>query len=180
MNTQIIKNSIANDEILNNISSFFDNDIWLVGGAIRDILLGKEIFDRDLIVTDCDAKEFSLKVTEFLGGKFIPLDEENKIYRVVLEDKKNYLDITNPIENSLEKDILRRDLRVNAVAVNIKTGGIYDLANGLNDFENKVLNGIAETNFTDDPLRLLRIFRFHSVLGFEISQDNTQPPPGAR
>ncbi len=174
MNTQIIKNSIANDEILNNISSFFDNDIWLVGGAIRDILLGKEIFDRDLIVTDCDAKEFSLKVTEFLGGKFIPLDEENKIYRVVLEDKKNYLDITNPIENSLEKDILRRDLRVNAVAVNIKTGGIYDLANGLNDFENKVLNGIAETNFTDDPLRLLRIFRFHSVLGFEISQELMQ------
>lgn len=174
MNTQIIKNSIANDEILNNISSFFDNDIWLVGGAVRDILLEKEILDRDLIVTDSDAKEFSLKVAEFLGGKFIPLDEENKIYRIVLEDKKNYLDITNPIENSLEKDILRRDLRVNSVAVNIKTGEIYDPTGGLKDFENKVLNGIAETNFTDDPLRILRIFRFHSVLGFEISQELMQ------
>ncbi len=171
MNTQIIKNSIANDEILNNLASFFDNEIWLVGGAVRDILLENEILDRDLIVTDTDAKEFSLKAAEFLGGKFIPLDEENKIYRVVLEDKKNYLDITNPVENSLEKDILRRDLRVNSVAVNIKTGEIYDPTGGLKDFKNKVLNGITETNFTDDPLRLLRIFRFHSVLGFEISQE---------
>jgi len=171
MNTQIIKNRIANDEILNNLASFFDNGIWLVGGAVRDILLDKEILDRDLIVTDCGAKEFSLKVAEFLGGKFIPLDEENKIYRIVLEDKKNYLDITNPVENSLEKDILRRDLRVNAVTVNIKTGEIFDPTEGLKDFENKILNGIREENFTDDPLRLLRIFRFHSTLGFEISPE---------
>lgn len=171
MNTQIIKNRIKNDKILNNLASFFDNDIWLVGGAVRDILLDKEILDRDLIITDCDAKDFSLKVADFLGGTFVPLDEENKIYRIVLEDKKNYLDITNPTENSLEKDIYRRDLRVNAIAVNIKTGEIFDPTDGLKDFENKVLNGIREENFTDDPLRLLRIFRFHSTLGFEISDE---------
>ena len=174
MNTQIIKNRIKNDEILNNLASFFDNDIWLVGGAVRDILLNQEILDRDLIITDCDAKKFSIKISEFLDGKFIPLDEKNKIYRIVLKDKKNYLDITNPIENSLEKDIFRRDLRLNAIAINIKTGEIYDPKNGLKDFENKVLNGISENNFTDDPLRLLRIFRFHSVLGFEISQELMQ------
>jgi len=171
MNTQIIKNKIQNDEILNNLASFFNNDIRLVGGAVRDILLDKEILDRDLIVTDCDAKIFSMKVAEFFDAKFIPLDEENKIYRVVLNDKKNYLDITNPVENSLEKDILRRDLSINAIAVNIKNGGIFDPVNGLKDFENKILNGIREENFTDDPLRLLRIFRFHSTLGFEISKE---------
>lgn len=171
MNIQTIKNRIQNDEILNNLASFFDNDIWLVGGAVRDILLNNEITDRDLIVTDCDAKIFSMKVAEFFGAKFIPLDEENKIYRVVLNDKKNYLDITNPIGNSLEKDICRRDLSVNAIAVNIKSGEFFDPTNGLKDFENGVLNGINEVNFTDDPLRLLRIFRFHSTLGFEISKD---------
>ena len=170
MNTQI-KNRIRNDAILNNLASFFNNEIYLVGGAVRDILLGKETVDRDLIVTDEDAKSFSLKVADFLGGKFIPLDEENKIYRVVLSDKINYLDITNPVENCLEKDIMRRDLRVNAIAVNIRTGEIYDPANGINDFRNKILNAIREENFTDDPLRLLRIFRFHSILGFEISQE---------
>ena len=132
MNTQIIKNKIQNDEILNNLASFFNNDIWLVGGAVRDILSNKEISDRDLIVTDNDARDFSLEVADFLGGTFVPLDETNKIYRIVLKDKINYLDITNPVENSLEKDILRRDLRVNAIAVNIKNGEIFDPVNGRN------------------------------------------------
>ena len=172
MNIQTVKDKIQNDEVLNNISSFFDNEIYLVGGAVRDILLGKEnITDRDLIVVDEDAKVFSQKVAEFFEAKFIPLDEANKIYRVVLADKINYLDITNPIEASMEKDILRRDLRVNAIAVNIKTGNFYDPTNGLGDIKNKVLNGISEDNFTDDPLRLLRIFRFYSILGFEISDE---------
>ena len=172
MNIQTVKDKIQNDEVLNNISSFFDNEIYLVGGAVRDLLLGKEnITDRDLIVADEDAKVFAQKVAEFLGAKFIPLDEANKIYRVVLADKINYLDITNPIGGSIEKDILRRDLRVNAIAVYVKTGEFCDFANGLDDIKNKVLNGISEDNFTDDPLRLLRIFRFYSILGFEISDE---------
>ena len=62
-------------------------------------------------------------------------------------------------------------MRVNAIAVNIKTDEIFDPTDGLKDFENKVLNGIREENFTDDPLRLLRIFRFHSTLGFKISDE---------
>ena len=171
MNTQIIKNKILNDEILNNIASFFDNEIYLVGGAVRDILQGKDILDRDLIVTDEDAGSFSKKVADFLDGKFIPLDVENKIYRIVLKDKINYLDVTNPINNSLSEDITRRDLTINAILANIRTGEIIDITDGLKDFENKILNGIREENFTDDPLRLLRIFRFHSVLGFEISEE---------
>ena len=96
---------------------------------------------------------------------------ENKIYRIVLKDKINYLDITNPVENSLENDLKRRDLTINAIAVNIKSGEIVDYTNGIKDIENKIINGINEENFIDDPLRLLRIFRFHSVLGFEISPE---------
>lgn len=171
MNTQIITDRIKNDEILNNISSFFDNEIYLVGGAVRDILSGKAVTDRDLIVTGVDAGVFSKQVAEFFGGKFVPLDEENKIYRVVLEDKVNYLDITNPIEGSLEKDILRRDLTINSICVNIRTGEVVDIASGLSDFENGVIKGISYSNFTDDPLRILRVFRFYSVLGFEIDKD---------
>ncbi len=163
-----IQTKIKNDYILNNLASYFDNKIYLVGGAVRDILLGKEIIDRDLIVTDEDAREFSLKAADFFCAKFISLDEINKIYRLVMPDKINYLDITNPIEGSMEKDLNRRDLTVNAICADIKTGEILDLCHGLEDFENKIIKGIREENFTDDPLRLLRIFRFHSVLGFEI------------
>lgn len=53
--------------------------------------MGKISYDRDLIVVDEDAKSFSQKVAEFFDGVFIPLDEENKIYRIVLKDKKIFL-----------------------------------------------------------------------------------------
>lgn len=170
MNIQILTDKIRNDEILNNIASFFPNKIYLVGGSVRDCLMGKDTYDRDLIVTDEDAGIFSQKIAEFFGGKFIPLDVENHIYRVVLSDKLNYLDITNPVENSMEKDIKRRDLTINAVAVDIKNCEILDLVGGLNDIKNQVLKGIEDENFIDDPLRILRVFRFYSLLGFEIDE----------
>jgi len=169
MNIQTITNKIKEDELLNNIASFFQNDIYIVGGTVRDYFLDKKSYDRDLILLDADAREFSLMIADFFNGKFIPLDEVNKIYRVVLPDKVNYFDITNPVENSLEKDIMRRDLTINAIAVNIRTGEIPDFcADGLADIQNRIIRGISESNFTDDPLRILRIFRFHSLLGFEI------------
>lgn len=171
MNIQTLTNKIKEDDILNNISSFFPNKIYLVGGAVRDFIQKKDTFDRDLIVIDEDAGIFAQKLAEFFDGKFLPLDEENKIYRVVLSDKLNYLDITNPIENSLEKDILRRDLTINAIATDIKTGEIPEFCSqGIIDFENRILRGVREENFTDDPLRILRIFRFYSLLGFEIDE----------
>lgn len=168
MNIQILTNKIKNDDILNNIASFFPNKIYLVGGSVRDCLMGKDTYDRDLIVTDIDAGVFAQKVSDFFDGKFIPLDVENKIYRVVLKDKINYLDITNPVENSMEKDISRRDLTINAIAVDIKTGEILDIVGGIKDVDGKIIRGIKDENFTDDPLRILRVFRFYSLLGFEI------------
>ena len=58
MNTKITK-QIKSDEILTRISNTFDNEIYLVGGAVRDFLLGKTTYDRDLIVLDEDAKTFA-------------------------------------------------------------------------------------------------------------------------
>lgn len=171
MNTKIIKDKIKNDKILSNLSNAFDNDIYLVGGSIRDILLDKPLLDRDLIVVAENARDFSLKVAEYFNSVFVPLDEDNKIYRIVFEDKINYLDITNPIENSLNKDLYRRDLTINSICVNIRTCEIIDPTNGLKDFQNKIIKSINNKNFIDDPLRLLRVFRFHSVLGFDISDE---------
>ncbi|MBQ8458878.1 HD domain-containing protein [bacterium] len=170
MNIQTLTNSIKNDYILNNLASFFENKIYLVGGSVRDAILGKSSYDRDLIVTDCDAGDFALKVSEFFDGVFVPLDEENKIYRVVLKNKQDYMDITNPAGGSLEDDILRRDLTINAIAADIRTGEIPKICEPFfEDLNNKIIREISEENFIDDPLRLLRIFRFYSVLGFEIS-----------
>lgn len=168
MNIQTLTDKIKNDDILNNIASFFENKVYLVGGSVRDFLLDKTSLDRDLVVVDEDAGIFAKKVADFLGGILVPLDIENKIYRVVLPDKENYLDITNPVGGSIEKDLFRRDLTINAIAVNIRTCEVLDLTGGVSDLENKIIKGISKENFLDDPLRLLRIFRFYSILGFEI------------
>lgn len=166
-----LQQKINDDEILKFINKNYDNEIYLVGGAVRDYLLGQDTFDRDLIVCDSDAKIFAQNLAEKLDATFVSLDEVNKIYRIVLKDKVNYLDITNPVENSIEKDLLRRDLTINAIAVNIKSGEIVDITGGIKDFENNVIKIISEQNIFDDPLRILRVFRFHSNLGFDIDKN---------
>lgn len=170
MNTKIIE-KIKSDEILNKIESNFDNEIYLVGGAVRDFALAKETFDRDLIVTDEDARIFSEKLAELFDASFVSLDEENKIYRLVLKDKINYIDVTSPIENSMKADLQRRDLTINAIAVNLSTYEILDPYNGLDDIKNNCINFIKEENFIDDPLRLLRVFRFEALLGYKIAPE---------
>ena len=170
MNTKII-DKVKNDELLNIIKDNFNEEIYLVGGAVRDFAMGKNSPDRDLIVSGADARDFSLRLADFFNAAFVPLDEVNKIYRVVLPDKINFFDVTNPVENSLDKDLARRDLTINAVAVNLRSLNIIDNFGGLCDISNKTLNAISEDNFVDDPLRILRVFRFMSVLGFAISDE---------
>lgn len=170
MNSKIIE-KIKNDDILSKIIASFDNEIYLVGGTVRDFYLGNESVDRDIIVMDEDARVFALKLAEFFDATFVPLDEENKIYRLVMSDKINYIDITNPIENSLEKDLMRRDLTINAIAVNIRSGEIVDISGGVTDIKNGCINYVNELNFVDDPLRLLRVYRFQAMYGFELAPE---------
>lgn len=170
MNSKII-NKINDDELLNLIRNNFSEEIYLVGGSVRDFAMDKTSLDRDLIVAGVDARDFAIRIAEFFNAVFVPLDEVNRIYRVVLPDKINYFDITNPVEGSIDKDLARRDLTVNAVAVNLSTMEILDKFDGLNDILNKQLNSVSEKNFIDDPLRILRAFRFMSVLGFKMSDE---------
>ncbi len=177
MNTTILA-KIKSDKILSQISALFpDNTIYAVGGTVRDYYMGKTPLDRDLIVTDLDAKDFALKIhDELFNSAFVPLDEQNKIYRIVLKDSADkhspeMIDVTNPIENSLERDLMRRDLTINSIAVNIRSGEVLDLCGGIADIKNKCLNYIDEQNFVDDPLRLLRVYRFQASLGFELSPE---------
>lgn len=159
--------NLSDDKVLDLLKDY-DEDIYLVGGAVRDYLLGKTTCDKDILVNNAEsfAKEFAKKN----NATFITLDSENKIYRVVLKDKINYLDITEPIEGSLEKDLRRRDFTINAIAINLKTKKIIDINNGQEDIKNRVIRSISEDNLVDDPLRILRAFRFSATLGFKIEQ----------
>ncbi len=159
------------DEILNKIKENFDNEIYLVGGSVRDYFMGIQSHDRDIIVMDEDAKDFSLKLQKFFDATFIPLDEENKIYRLVMRDKVNYIDVTNPVGGTIEKDLMRRDLTINAIAVNIRTGEVVDITGGVADITNKCIHCANDQNFVDDPLRLLRVYRFQALYGFSIAPE---------
>ena len=170
MNSKIIE-KIKSDRILSKITEKFDNQIFLVGGAVRDFYMGLESTDRDIMVMDEDAREFALKLKDLFDATFVPLDEENKIYRLVLPDKINYIDVTNPAGNSIEKDLMRRDLTINAIAVNIKTGDVIDISGGVTDIKNKCINYVNELNFVDDPLRLLRVYRFQALYGFQLAPE---------
>ena len=170
MNSKIIE-KIKSDEILSKIIDKFDNEIYLVGGTVRDFYMGLESTDRDIIVMDQDAREFALKLSELFQATFVPLDEENKIYRIVLPDKINCIDVTNPVGDSIEKDLMRRDLTINAIAVNIRTGELIDISGGVTDIMNKCINYVNELNFVDDPLRLLRVYRFQALYGFQLAPE---------
>lgn len=160
---------IENDEVIKQIKPHIvDTQAYIVGGFVRDIFMNKKSPDRDLIICNCDIEKFSKNLAEKLNAHYIELDPINKIYRLVLEDKINYIDITSPIENDFEKDIKRRDLTINAIAYDINNRKFIDITGGIEDIKTKRIKGILESNFEDDPLRLLRIFRFYSKTGFEI------------
>ena len=101
-----ITNKIKSDKLIQQIKTFAKNTkVLLVGGVIRDFCLGKENHDKDIIVVEKDAKIFAQELAKELDATYIPLDEINHIYRLVLRDKINFIDITNQIENSLQKDL---------------------------------------------------------------------------
>lgn len=159
--------NITNDDVINLLKST-DREIYLVGGSVRDLLLGKQIHDRDIIVCDMFARDFAKKFADENNATFIELDSTNNIYRVVMPDKINYVDITNPINNSIEEDLKRRDITINSIALNINTNEIIDLVGGQDDLKKRIIKIVSEKNIVDDYLRMLRVFRFASVLGFQI------------
>ena len=152
--------NIKDDFILKDI-----HEGYLVGGAVRDFLTGKTSVDRDIAIKG--AEDFAKRLAVKLDAVFITLDSENKIYRLVLRDKTNYLDISELRGNSIEEDLLQRDFTINAIAYDLSKGEFIDVTGGVEDIKNGILRQISEKNFIDDPLRLLRTFRFIATTGFE-------------
>ena len=164
--------SIQKDEILNLIfPSLVDCEAYLVGGYIRDLIIsGKLSPDRDIIINSQNTREKALELSKKYDLYFVPLDEEYEIYRLIFKDKVNYIDIAKMLNNNLSDDILRRDFTINAIAYDINNKKIVDLIGGIDDIKKKKINEINRQNFYDDPLRMLRLFRFISKTGFSASQ----------
>ncbi len=148
----------------------FPLDTALVGGAVRDGLLDKHnsITDLDFVVTKNAIKTCKYFAQKY-GGTVVELDPKRDIGRYVISDWK--IDIASQIGKNLEEDLLRRDFSINSIALKlIPNPCLIDPSGGLQDLRKKKLVAISEQNLIDDPLRILRGFRFMSELNFAIDQ----------
>ncbi len=143
------------------------NELWLVGGYIRDVSLGIPSKDYDIAITG-NATKFSRILSKKLNGHIFYLDRERKEQRITLRGRRT-IDI-KPIKNIL-KDLAERDFTVNAIAFDLKNlNTIYDPFNGFQDLKRKILKPVSNRIFNEDPLRLLRLFRLAGVLNLSISK----------
>src|SRR3954452_8964379 len=145
-------------------------EAWVVGGAVRDELLGRELVDLDIAVRD--PKQAARAYARRSGGAPFPLSERHGAWRVALEDART-VDFT-PLPGSVEDDLGTRDFTINAIAERVGTGEIADPFRGRDDLEAKRLRALGETVFRDDPLRLLRGPRLEDELGFRLVPETEQ------
>jgi len=151
--------------------------LYLVGGAVRDELLGKETHDEDYCVTGIIAEEFQKLFPEahIRGKAFAVFDIDGKEFAMARTETKKGIGHkefeikTNP-QITIKQDLARRDITINAIAKDVLTGEIIDPFNGQKDLENKKIRATTE-HFKEDPLRVYRVARFATQLGFEVEEN---------
>ena len=174
-----------NDTYLNEIFELFKahhHEIYLVGGAVRDHLLKRPVYDFDL-TSDAQTDEIIgmfkgqatvFKYNEKYGTVVILIDDrqfEITPYRL----ESTYSDNRHPddvsFNASLKEDLSRRDFTINALAY-APDKGIIDLFDGLKDLKDKIIRTVndPDTRFNEDALRILRALRFSAQLGFTIEE----------
>ena len=146
----------------------------MVGGAVRDLLLKREIRDIDFVVPK-DALEISRRLANQLGGAFYPLDKERETGRILLVDgagKKWHLDFAVYRGPDLESDLVRRDFTINALAIDLRQPEkIYDPLGGALHLQRKELRRCSSTSLKEDPVRILRAVRFATAYQLKIERE---------
>jgi len=148
--------------------------VWLVGGAVRDRVLGRETADVDLVI-DGDPAEAARAVASAAGrAACFALSEDFGAWRVVARDHSWQLDVEPLRGASLQEDLALRDFTVNAIAEPIEGGSPIDPLGGLDDLRAGRLRMAGPRAFADDPLRVLRLVRVAVELGLEPEADTLQ------
>jgi poly(A) polymerase len=144
-----------------------DRPAWLVGGAVRDRLLGLELTDLDLVV-DGDPEQAARAIADTAGrAACFALSEDFGAWRVVARDRAWQADVERLRGGSLEMDLGLRDFTVNAIAEPIEGGAPIDPLGGLEDLTARRLRMAGPGAFADDPLRVLRLVRIAVELELE-------------
>ncbi len=147
-------------------------DVWVVGGAIRDAALGREVGDVDLAVAR-DAGQAAREIGRVAGGPAFKLSEEFASWRVLAGDRAWHVDVTGLRGDGIESDLALRDFTVDAIAVPLAdlAARPLDPYGGLADLDGRVLRAVSARSFSDDPLRILRAARIAAGLALEVDQE---------
>lgn len=164
-----------------------DENLYYIGGVVRDELLNKPCFDID-VTYQGSAIEYCKSLAKNGYGEILQINEPFGTARMLIDgeeidfastrnevyEKKGHLPTVTEIGCELKKDVLRRDFTVNALAKSLKTGEIIDYTNGIDDLNNKILKVLHDNSFVDDPTRIVRGLKFSVRFGFTLDEYTKQ------
>jgi poly(A) polymerase len=154
-----------------------DSPIYLVGGAIRDMLLGRPTHDLDFVILSENALKISRRIANSIGAFYFPLDEDRATARLILDVNgvKKTLDFAGPRGPDLESDLRARDFTINAMAIDMASPQVLiDPLGGASDLREKVLRVCSQDSLQCDPVRVMRAVRMSVDLQLRILPQTKQ------
>jgi len=156
-------------------------NLYYIGGIVRDEILGKKSFDIDLTYIG-NAIDFAkqlddieiLKINEPFGTvkiKYKGNEIDIASTRAEIYEKDGHLPTVTRIGCSLKEDVLRRDFTINSLAKNYNSGEIIDYTGGLNDIKNRIIKVLHNKSFIEDPTRIIRALKFAVRFNFELEHE---------
>lgn len=153
-----------------------DQEIYLVGGAVRDLLYSRISSDFDFALPS-NGISLARKVANAINADFLPLDDERDTGRVVVTNEDGsriFLDFAVYRGANLDEDLRARDFTMNAMAYNLRDETIIDPLEGGNDLRAKIIRACSQTSLSDDPVRILRAVRQAAGFGFKIEKNTRE------
>ncbi|HEX7251764.1 MAG TPA: hypothetical protein VF376_02700 [Thermoanaerobaculia bacterium] len=141
---------------LRSLASRLDIPVWIVGGALRDTLDGREPLEIDVAAVRCEPLARAMEASG--AGRVVLLSEASpRVYRIAARTEIDCADVEG---ESIRADLARRDFTINAMAWNLRDGSWLDPYGGAKDLSRRRLRLLSQSNLRDDPLRALRAARF--------------------
>lgn len=152
------------------LAAFFrTREAWLVGGAVRDLLMGLSPLDYDIVVRQ-DPEIIAGDISRDTGASFFKMGKNRQVvFRGRL--KGHTIDIVPMAGDSIESDLRLRDFTINAMAVHLDSRAFLDPAGGRHDLASRTLRMVSDKAFSNDPLRMLRAYRFAAALNLGIENE---------
>ena len=173
-----LRQSLPQPQLIRRLHAFAEKrgiQLYLVGGSVRALLLNQPLTDLDFALAD-DALAFAKAFADKIGEAFVKLEEQPPTARIVVRETRFTLDFVGFRAETLEADLCLRDLTINAMALDLSllltkpVVTLIDPCGGFSDLEARTLHFPSEGVVIDDPLRLMRVYRFAAQLRFEIPE----------